>query len=322
MILVTGGLGFIGPKLARHFLDLGKEVLVTGHRSLQPPSFLAPYAGKGLQITAMDITDLTAILEAIKKYKVTSIVHGVSVREGRAKLYQTVAVNVTGSANVLEAARLMDVGRVTFLSSEAVYQGRKDMTPLKEEEFVWVRSDRYTPVIKKMAEHLFFIYQKDYKMDVVITRLSRIYGPDYPAGRPITRMIAAALRGGQADLDDINENEGHDFLYVRDCARAIAMIHFAQKPRHAIYNIGSGKLVKFGDMAQTLEKIFPGSVLILGKGESATGSAIDYVPKTDYDIETCLDISRIKEEFGFVPEYDLEKGLSGLIAWDRDGSYL
>jgi len=216
----------------------------------------------------------------------------------------------------------MDVGRVTFLSSEAVYQGRKDMTPLKEEEFVWVRSDRYTPVIKKMAEHLFFIYQKDYKMDVIITRLSRIYGPDYPAGRPITRMIAAALRGGQSNLDDINENEGHDFLYVRDCARAIAMIHFAQKPRHAIYNIGSGKLVKFGDMTQTLEKIFPGSVLILGKGESATGSAIDYVPKTDYDIETCLDISRIKEEFGFVPEYDLEKGLSGLIASDRDGSYL
>ena len=70
MILITGGLGFIGPKLARHFLDMGKEVLVTGHRNLQPTSFLAPYMGKGLQITAMDITDLTTILEAIKKYKV------------------------------------------------------------------------------------------------------------------------------------------------------------------------------------------------------------------------------------------------------------
>src|SRR3990172_3376417 len=213
MILITGGLGFIGPKLARRFLDTGKDVLVTGHRNLQPPGFLLPYVDKGLQITAMDITDLTAILEAIKKYRVTSIVHGVSVREGRAKLYQTVAVNVTGSANVLEAARLMDVGRVTFLSSEAVYQGHKEMTPLKEEEFVWVRSDRYTPVIKKMAEHLFFIYQKDYKLDVVITRLSRIYGPDYPEGRPITRMITAALRDAQADVRDINENEGHDFLY-------------------------------------------------------------------------------------------------------------
>jgi UDP-glucose 4-epimerase len=322
MILITGGLGFIGPKVARHFLDMGKEVLITGHRNLQIPSFLAPYAGKGLQITVMDVADLTTILEAIKKYKVTSIVHAVSVREGRAVLYQTMAVNVTGSANVLEAARLMDVGRVTFLSSEAVYQGRKDMTPLKEEEFFWVRSDRYTPVIKKMGELLFFIYKKEYKLDVVITRLSRIYGPDYPAGRPITRMIDAALKGGEAGLDDINENEGHDFLYARDCARALAMIHLAQKPRHAIYNIGSGKFTKFSDIARTLEKIFPGSVLKLGKGEFATANAIDYVPKTEYDIETCLDISRIKEEFGFVPDYDLEKGLSALVTWVRDGRYL
>lgn len=321
MILITGGLGFVGPKLARHFLDMGEEVLVTGHRNLQLPDFLAPYVGKGLQITTMDITDLTTILEAITKYRVKSIVHGVSVREGRAALYQTMAVNVTGSTNLLEAARLMNVGRVTFLSSEAVYQGRKDKTPLKEEEFFWVRSDRYTPVIKKMGELLFFIYQKDYKLDMVITRLSRIYGPDYPAGRPITRMITAALKGGQADLRDIDGNEGHDFLYARDCARAIAMIHLAQKPRHAIYNIGSGKLTIFSDVARALEKICPGSVLKLGTGEVSTAVAVDYVPRTEFDIETCLDISRIKEEFGFVPEYDLEKGLSALVAWVRDGSY-
>lgn len=322
MILVTGGLGFMGPKIARHFLDMGEEVLVTGHRNLQPPGFLAPYVGKGLQITTMDVTDLTTILEAIKKFKVKSIVHGVSVREGRAALYQTMAVNVTGSTNVLEAARLMDIGRVTFLSSEAVYQGRKDTTPLKEEEFLWVRSDRYTPVIKKMGELLFFIYQKDYKVDMVITRLSRIYGPDYPAGRPITRMLTAALTGGQTDLADVDENEGHDFLYARDCARAIAMIHFAKKPRHAIYNVGSGKLTRFSDVARTLEKIFPGSILKLGKGEAPTAAATDYVPRTQFDIETCLDVSRIKEEFGFVPEFDLEKGLSALVAWVRDGTYL
>jgi len=100
------------------------------------------------------------------------------------------------------------------------------------------------------------------------------------------------------------------------------MIHFAQKPRHAIYNIGSASSSNSATWLKPLKRFFPGSVLNLGKGEFATGSAIDYVPKTGYDIETCLDISRIKEEFGFVPEYDLEKGLSGLIAWDRDESYL
>lgn len=320
MILITGGLGRIGSNIAKHFLDMGKEVLLTGHQNLQVPNFLTSYAGKGLQTTSMDITDLTTILEAVKKYKVTSIVHAASIYEGKGTLYQTVKVNVIGSANVLEAARLMDVGRITFLSSEAVYQGRKDLTPLKEEELLWARSDRYIPATKKMDELLFFVYQKVHKMDIEITRLSRIYGPPYPPGRPIMRMATAALKGGQTNFNDINESEGHDFLYIRDCARAIAMIHLAQKPRHTIYNIGFGKLTTFREVARTLEKIIPGSILKLGTGEFST--ATDYVAKTEYDIETCLDNSRIKEEFGFVPEYDLEKGLSGLIAWAQDGSYL
>ncbi|MEI9478881.1 MAG: hypothetical protein WCO26_20245 [Deltaproteobacteria bacterium] len=46
------------------------------------------------------------------------------------------------------------------------------------------------------------------------------------------------------------------------------------------------------------------------------------ITKTDYDIVTCLDNLRIQEEFGVVPEYDLEKGLSALTAWLRDERYL
>ncbi len=135
-------------------------------------------------------------------------------------------------------------------------------------------------------------------------------------------MIAAALEGGQPDLGDINENEAHDFLYARDCARAMAMIHCARKPKHAVYNIGSGQLTNFGDVARVLERICPGSRLKLGTGQVSTPGAIDYIPKTQNDIEACLDISRIREEFGFVPQYDLEKGLAALLAWVRDAQYL
>ena len=317
MILITGGLGFLGGNLAKYFLDQSKEVLLTRHKNPQVPDLLSPYVGKGLQITAMDITNLTTILEAIKKYKVTSIVHSAVIIEGKGNLNQVMEVNVFGSANVLEAARLMDVGRVTFISSEGVYQGRKDIIPLKEEEFLWVRSDRLIPATKKMAEILFFIYQKEYKIDIEITRPSRVYGPLYTAGRnPILQMATAAVKGGRTDFNNINEDESHDFVYARDCSRAIAMIHLAQKPRHTIYNIGLGKLHSFGDVARTLEKIIPGVILKLGSGELAT------ITKTEYDIRTCLSNSLVEEEFGYVPEYDLEKGLSALVAWIRDGSYL
>lgn len=317
MILITGGLGFLGVNLAKHLLDLGQEVLLTRHQNFQVPEILASSLDKGLYIAPMDISDLTTTLDAIKKYKVTSIIHAASSSERRGRLYHAVGVNVIGSANVLEAARLMAVGRVTFISSEGINQGRKDTAPLKEEEFFWVRSDRYIPVTKKMIELLFLIYQKEYKMDLVITRPSRIYGPFYAAGRnPILRMATAAAKGIKENFDDVNAQESHDFAYVRDCVRAVAMIHLADRPKHTIYNIGLGELHSFGDVARTLERIIPGTSLKLGSGELATAT------KTEYDILTCLDISRINEEFGYVPEYDLEKGLSALVAWIRNGSYL
>ena len=316
MILITGGLGFLGGNLAKHLLDMGKEVLLTRNRNIQVPTLLAPYVGKGLEVAPMDVTEITTIFDAVKKYKVTSIIHGASIYEGRGSIYQAIDVNVMGCANILEAARLGNVGRVTFTSSEGVHQGRKETTPIKEEEWFWARSDRYIPATKKMAELLFFLYQGEYGLDVVITRPSRIYGPLYAAGRnPILRMANAAVKGGETVFTDISGDESHDFVYVRDCARALAMIHLAPKPNHAIYNIGLGRSHSFGDVARTLEKIVPGVSIRLSTGVAA-------ITKTPYDINACLDNSRIQEEFGYVPEYDLERGLRALVAWQRDGEYV
>ncbi len=316
MILITGGLGFLGGNLAKHLLDQGKQVVLTRNRNANVPTILTPYLGKGLEVAPLDVTRITTILDALKKYKVKSIVHGASIYEGRGGLYQALDVNVMGCATILEAARIMGVGRVTFTSSEGVHQGRKETAPLKEEEWFWARSDRYIPATKKMAELLFFIYQKEYDMDMVITRPSRIYGPLYAAGRnPILRMTQAAVKGGETVFKDINAEESHDFVYVRDCARALALIHLAERPNHAIYNIGLGRLHSFGDVARVLEKIIPGVSLNLG-------SAVATITKTPYDIHTCLDNARMNEEFGYVPEYDLEKGLAALVAWLRDGTYI
>jgi UDP-glucose 4-epimerase len=316
MILVTGGLGFLGGNLGKYLLDKGHEVLLTRNRNIQVPTILAPYVGKGLEIAPMDVTSLTTILDAVKKYKVKSIIHGASIYEGRGTLFQATDVNVTGTANILEAARLMDVGRVTFVSSEGVNQGRKGTTPLKEEEFFWARSDRYIPATKKMAELLCFIYQKEYKMDVVITRPSRIYGPLYTAGRnPILRMVTAVVKGQPTIFKDVNASEGHDFIYVRDCARAHALIHCAAKTNYDLYNIGFGRHHTLGEVAKALEKIIPGTKIELASGVST-------ITKTEFDIDACLDNTRIQEEFGYMPEYDLEKGLTALAAWVRDGTYL
>jgi UDP-glucose 4-epimerase len=317
MILITGGLGFLGVSLAKYLVGRGQQVLVTRHRNPNVPEILAPHLDRQLHVAPMDITRLPTILDAIKKYKVSSMIHAAGTSEKGGSLYQVFETNVVGSINVLEAARLTDIGRITFVSSEGVNQGRTEATPLKEEEFFWARSDRYVPLTKKMEELLSFMYNKEYKTDIVVTRPSRIYGPFYTSGRnPILRMVRAAVKGGKDDLTDVNPLECHDFVYVRDCARAVAIIHMAAKPKHDLYNVGFGKLHSYEDVAQVLQKIILGASLKLGSGEFAT------ITKTPYDINACLDVSRIKEELGYVPEYDLEKGIAALAAWVRDGSFL
>jgi UDP-glucose 4-epimerase len=317
MILITGGMGFLGVSLAKYLLDRSQEVLITRHRNPNVPDFLKPYVGKSLHVTPVDVTNLATIIEAIKKYKVHSIIHAAGTSERGGTFYQVFDINVMGSINVLEAARLEGVGRITFVSSEGVNQGRTENTPLKEEEFFWARSDRYIPSTKKIEELLCFMYQKEYQANVIVTRPSRIYGPFYTSGRnPILRMVKSAVQGIKDDLTGVNGQESHDHIFVRDCARAIGMIHLADKPKHDLYNVGSGKLHSYNDVAQVLQKIIPGVHFELGSGKSAT------ITKTAYDINACLDISRISEEFGYHPEYDLEKGISALAAWVRDGSFL
>jgi UDP-glucose 4-epimerase len=315
VILITGGFGFFGGNLAKHFLDMGKEVLLTRNRNAQVPDLLLPYMRKGLQTAPMDVTSITTILDGIRRHRVTSIVHCAAIYEGRGSLYQVIDVNVMGTANVLEAARIMNVGRVTFTSSEGVHQGFQGAEPLKEGELVPIRSARFIPATKKMAEILTLIYQKEYGLDVMITRPSRTYGPLYTAGiNPILRMATAALKGGEIVLENINEGEGHDFVYVRDCVRALALVHLADKPRHDLYNIGLGRFHTFGDVARILEEVLPGTTIKLAGGKAGA--------KSQFDINAWVDCTRIREEFGYVPEYDLKRGVSALVAWLRDGTYV
>ena len=317
MIMITGGMGFLGSSMAKLLCEQGQTVLLTVHKQTGLAPFLEPYRDKTLFTTPLDITALEEIEKTIEAHGVTSIIHAASVYEAKGTLYDAMRVNVLGTINVLEASVRAGIGRVSALSSEAVYQGIKQTEPLREEQLLSVESDRYVPGTKKAEENLAFLYAAKAGLDVVLIRASRIYGPLFAGVRsPMHLMAQAGANGTACDLPHIDEDEGHDNIYVKDCARGVIMLHTAEKLLHRVYNLGAGRLTTFGQIRKAIQEVSPTATISLGKNLGDVTAT-----KSSLDISACLDITRIREELGFQPAYDLEKGMRAYIAWLRDTIY-
>lgn len=316
--MITGGMGFLGGSLAKLLCEQGERVLLTIHKQKELAPFLEQYRDKKLFVAPLDITDLDAVEKTIKDHSVKSIIHAASSYEAKGNLYDAMRVNVLGTINILEASARTGIGRISAISTEAVYQGIKQKEPLKEELLLSVESDRYVPGTKRAEENIALLYAAKAGLNVALIRASRIYGPLFAGVRsPMHRIAQSAVDGTPCELPNIDEAEGHDNIYVKDCARGVIMIHTADKLKHRIYNLGMGKLTTFGEIRDAVLKVAPGAKIILGKdlGEiTATKSALD--------INACLDIGRIREELGFGPEYDIDKGMAAYVTWLKDKIYL
>ncbi len=318
MILITGGLGFLGCNLAKLLCDEGESVLVTSNRNATVPPLINRFLGKNLKTVPLDIRSLDHVSQVIRDHGVKAVVHAaVRSEKGNTSLHQAMDVNVTGTINVLEAARRAGIRRLLFISSEAVYQGMTQTTPFKEEEKLLITSDRFVPGTKKAGEILCLMYCNEYEMEAVSIRLTRVYGPLYKGIRNLPgHMLEKAANGLPIELGNYDPTEAHDFIYAKDAARGLALILQAPSLQHRIYNLGYGKLTSVGEFAAAIRRRLPGAVVHLGDGPGPLTST-----KTQMDIHACVDISRLKEDLVFSPEFDPDRAVEHYLEWARSGIY-
>ncbi len=310
--MITGGLGFLGANLAKYFLDQGERVLLTSHRTTSLPSFLQKWNGDHLRVQPCDVLDLSRVIQVIQENKVKSIVHGVAIYLSTENYYRVFQVNVAGTMNVMEAALSSGVKLVSFLSSRAVYAGWTLPDPVPEREEISIHTGDYIQVTKKADEILLLYYRRKLGMDVRLLRVGRVFGPLSGTSRnPVRQMVESAVKGIPAEIHH-SPKEKNDFVYVKDCARGMGMIHLAPNPQHYIYNVGAGHVSLLSDFATVIKKIVPKAEINFIEPPTTPG---------DLRLETCIDIKRISKEFGYVPEYDIEKGMTDYIRWLREGIY-
>lgn len=311
-ILLTGGAGFIGGRLAGQLVEENTVVVFdNGHRDSLSQTKLAKH--ENLVMIRGDVLDLDAVRRAAEG--ADYVVHLAAIAGVDTVLRMpvtTMQVNIIGTYNVLEAAREQgaNVKRfIDFSTSEVfgayAYKVREgDITALGA-----VGEARWTYAVSKLAtEHMAHNYHRQFGLPSVSIRPFNIYGPGQVGEGAIHRFIARAIRGEDITI----HNDGSQiraWCYVDDMVDGI--LRALERPEavgHA-FNIGNPRsVVTIHNLAHQVARL------------SSSGSRIVHVEWNEQDVELRIpDIAKARTLLGFEPRVDLEEGLLRTIEWYRRG---
>jgi UDP-glucose 4-epimerase len=320
MILITGGLGFIGSHTTRALLDLGESCVLVQRRAAAVPDALAGEMGRRIFVEQADITDRQAFLDIGKRHKITGIVHlagSMPWPPGADEPIDGTRKAIGSLLNVLQAARDWEVARVGAASTIGVYGGVAAIAPYREDMPLPLTAGHVIPAFKKIGELVADYVSDATDLEIVSFRIGSIWGPlgrDASLFFAAPQLVHAAVRGVAPDLSALRSpahaDDGIDLCYVKDCGRAIALLQAADRLRYRTYNVASGRVTTYGDLISAIKKIVPDAQVELPGGRDPGGAGQDQY----------LDITRIHEDTGYQPAYDAERATADYIGWLRAGN--
>jgi UDP-glucose 4-epimerase len=300
-ILITGGAGFIGSHIAERFHATDSVTVLDNFRS----GFRHNLDGFRVRLVEGSVTDRALVSDLLRGVDyVFHLAALVSVPESMEKPGETVAINVQGTLNILEAARAHGVKKVVISSSAAIY-GNNPTVPKVETMLPEPRSPY--AITKLDDEYYGRMFTEDFGLPVVALRYFNVFGPrqnprsQYAAAVPI--FIDRCLKG--EDLVIYGDGEQtRDFVYVKDIVAANALA--ARSAATGVFNIACGKSMSINTLATTLQSLTASASRITHAGERA-GDVKHSLAATD----------RATNVLEFAPGYTVEQGLAETIAWMR-----
>jgi len=308
--LVTGGAGFIGSNLVQHLLDAGAEVRVfddffSGRRSNLDE--VRAQTGKDPEVIIGDVRDAQAVRDAMRK--VDFVLHQAaipSVPRSVTDPMTTNDVNITGTLNVLMAARDAKVKRLTVASSSSVY-GETPTLPKIED----MALDPLSPyAVSKLATETYAkICYTLYGLETVALRYFNVFGPRQdPASQyaaAIPNFVTAALAGRPLRIYGDGE-QTRDFTYVDNVVRANVLSCFVPNAPGVIMNIAGGKRITVNDVAMNIIKL------------AGSRSTLLHEPARPGDIRhSHASVERANKILGYNGIVPLEEGLRRTVDWYR-----
>ena len=315
MILITGGLGFIGSHTVQALLDAGQEcVLVQRSRGEAP----AGRFSRAVAVERADATDLEALLAVGGRHPITGIVHlagSMPWPPSPDAPVETARRSLGSLFNIMQAAQDWGVTRVTLASTIGVYGGARDpfQGALFEDMPLSMSAPHLIPTFKKVSELLGGHLADATGIEVVNLRISGTWGPlghNPDPFFPAPQLVHAAAHGHTPDLSGVrgraHAEDSLDLCYVKDTGRAIALLQLADQLHHRTYNVASGHATTNAQIAAAIKTVVPDAQVDLPTGGETR--------------QAWLDITRLRQDTGYEPAWGTERAAADYIAWLRAGN--
>ena len=300
--LVTGGAGFIGSNLVDALLARGDEVTVVDDLSTGRVVNLEPALGAGAELVEMDIRESEALTRLAGEKRPEAIFHlaaQIDVRKSLADPFFDASVNVGGTANVVEAARTAECGRVVSISTGgAIYgEGEGQQLPLPEDAAIAPLSAYGQS--KFAAEGYLSLYERLYGLSGVSLRLGNVFGPRQdPLGEAgVIAIFCGLLKEGGRPTVFGDGTQTRDYIYVGDVVSAA--LAAAESDATGALNIGTGKETNVLELVEAL-----------GELSGREDFQPEFAPPRTGEVQAIsVDPSRAERELSWCPEMDLRDGL-------------
>lgn len=297
--VITGGAGFIGSHLVDRLARDGQNIVVIDNMHRGSPQKIAAHAG-ALRLVEGDIRDQGLLArEFAGADTVYHLAAQSNVMGAVSDITYSYETNVTGTFNVLQAARAAGVRRVVFTSSREVY-GEVETLPVREDQ---PHGAKNAYGASKAAGELYCrVFGSTYGTEVAILRLANVYG-SRDSGRVIPLWIDAVREG--RDLTVYGGQQVIDFVHVDQVVEALVRASTADIAGRPI-NIGSGQGTPILQLAERIIAL------------AASSARLDLQPARSVEVPRfTADVTLMREQLGIEPPADPLYGLQAL--WESRG---
>ena len=324
-IIITGGAGFIGSHVVRLFVTKYPEYHIINVDKLTYAGNLANLKDienkPNYTFVKADICDFDKMLELMRKYEVTGIIHLAAeshVDRSIKDPFTFARTNVMGTLSLLQAAKIYweslpegyEGKRFYHISTDEVYGALQFDGTLFTEETKYAPHSPYS-ASKASSDHFVRAFHDTYGMPTIVTNCSNNYGPYQFPEKLIPLFINNIRHRKPLPVYGKGENV-RDWLYVEDHARAIDLIFHKGKVADT-YNIGGFNEWKNIDLIKVIIKTVD---RLLGHPEGYSLDLITYVTdRKGHDLRYAIDSTKLKRELGWEPSLQFEEGIEKTVKW-------